>query len=388
MKSLFVMDSLSRANGGMMEAERRLQQTLHEEQGISINVLGLRDTFSDQDSPAWSPLEPTCCPVTGPGAIGYSPRLLPAMMSAEADLAYFAGLWKYPSMAGLAWARRTSKPYIVAPHGMLDPWAVRNSGGKKKLAGWLFQNRHLRKAACLRALCASEVDSIRRYGLTNPICVIPNGIDLPDLPPQHPETAAPRTLLFLGRLHPKKGLPGLIEAWGKLKPANWNLAIAGWDQGGHEADLQRHASALGMVWDETAHLRPGSTITFLGPRFGEKKKEAYAQCDAFILPSLSEGLPMTILEAWSYGKPVVMTPECNLPEGFSAEAAIRIETQPESLHRGIRLLFEMTPDERRQMGMRGRALAQSKFSWQTIGGQMAQVYAWVARKGSKPDCVA
>ena len=90
-------------------------------------------------------------------------------------------------------------------------------------------------------------------------------------------------------------------------------------------------------------MAAGTSIVFLGPQFGaEKDANAYRACNAFILPSLSEGLPMTVLEAWAYGKPVLMTPECNLPEGFSAEAALRIGASPEAIADGLRKLIEMS----------------------------------------------
>ena len=92
----------------------------------------------------------------------------------------------YPSLASRRWSRRVCRPYLVSPHGMLDPWAVRHAAWKKRVAGWWFENAHLAGAACLHALTASEARAIRAYGLTNPICVVPNGVDLPR------QTAFPR----------------------------------------------------------------------------------------------------------------------------------------------------------------------------------------------------
>src|SRR5262249_28975415 len=147
-----------------------------------------------------------------------------------------------------------------------------------------------------------------------------------------------KTLLYLGRLHPKKNVANLIRAWNEISNCQrcssdcWVLAIAGWDQGGYESELKR--------------LAAGTSVGFLGPRFGAEKSECYRTCDAFILPSLSEGLPMTVLEAWAYAKPVLMTAECNLPEGFSAEAALRIGPSPGEIADGVRQLVEMSDDDR------------------------------------------
>ena len=154
---------------------------------------------------------------------------------------------------------------------------------------------------------------------------------------------------------------------------SWVLAIAGWDQGGYESELKQIAA--------------GASVVFLGPRFGADKNESYRACDAFILPSLSEGLPMTVLEAWSYAKPVLMTPECNLPEGFSAEAALRIGFSVDEIAAGLKRLVEMSDDDRAAMGSRGRTLVAADFSWPKIGEQMRTIYEWVLGRGAPPETI-
>jgi poly(glycerol-phosphate) alpha-glucosyltransferase len=252
---------------------------------------------------------------------------------------------------------------------------------KKRIAALLYENQHLREAACLRALSEAEAQSIRSYGLRNPICVIPNGVDLPDLRESDTKTQSEsrKTLLYLGRLHPKKNISNLIRAWNETfnsQPVSgdrWVLAIAGWDQGGYESELK--------------HIAAGPSVVFLGPQFGADKSECYRACDAFILPSLSEGLPMTVLEAWAYAKPVLMTDECNLPEGFSARAAVRIGCSSDEIAAGLKQLSEMNDDDREAMGIRGRTLAATNFSWPRIGEQMRDVYEWALGGGAVPKSV-
>jgi glycosyltransferase involved in cell wall biosynthesis len=384
MKSICVMDSVSRINGGIFEAERKLQQHLQAGMRIEVGVIGLQDAYTEADREAWSPLAPVTLPVSGPHAFGYASGFTRALIDSEADLAYSVGLWKAPSLSVLQWSNQTGKPFIVAPHGMLDLWAVRNSGLKKRVAGWFFQNSQLRKAACLRALCESEAESIHAYGLTNPVCVIPNGVDLPNRSTGQEQRPAffptdKKVLLYLGRLHPKKGLVNLLTAWKSARPfgRDWILVIAGWDQVGHEAELKRKASELGVA----------DSILFPGPRFGGDKEACYRSCDIFILPSVSEGLPMVVLEAWAYAKPVIMTPACNLPEGFAARAAMRVEPTLTGLIEGLRIAFELSSEEMRAMGERGRVLAENIFTWPKVSEQMASVYKWVLGQGAKPDCV-
>lgn len=400
------MDSVSRANGGIFEAERQLQQSL-QVAGVEVQVVGLQDAHTKADQAKWQPLIPTVHAVCGPQAFGYAPDLFKRLLETDSDLAYCAGLWKYSSMATLRWSRRTSKPLLIAPHGMLDSWALKNSRLKKQVAGWLFQNAQLRHAACIRALCAAEAQSIRAYGLKNPIAIIPNGIDVPEsanpnseigMPPWHDFIRPDRkVLLFLGRIHPKKGLANLLQAWAATsqKSNDWVLAIAGWDQGGHEAGLKQLASELGLAWADVRGKaeKPStlpdsrSSMLFLGPQFGDAKTSCYKNCDAFILPSFSEGLPMAVLEAWAYAKPVLMTPECNLPEGFAVGAAIRIEPNVESIARGLRDLFYNSSSEIQKLGDRGYQLVTARFTWPKIANDMKTVYEWVLRGGTKPQCV-
>jgi poly(glycerol-phosphate) alpha-glucosyltransferase len=277
---------------------------------------------------------------------------------------------------------------------MLESWALRNATWKKRIAALLYENRHLHDASCLRALCEAEAQSIRAYGMRNPICVIPNGIDLPELVESSTaETESTvfqtfaqgrKILLYLGRLHPKKNLANLLRAWKQTLNSHystsehWILVIAGWGQAGYQRELKE----LGSDCRLTASVR------FLGPLFGSDKDAAYRACDAFILPSLSEGLPMTVLEAWAHAKPVLMTPECNLPEGFATGAALQIGTTPQQIAAGLKQLTDMSDDDRRAMGDRGRALVSRKFSWPQIGEQMRSVYEWMLGGGPPPGTIA
>ena len=379
--------SVSRRAGGLYDATRHLAHALHA-LALDVQVFGLADPDTERDQPGWGALPVQTADVRGPRFFGYAPTLNAALQNAHLDLLHTHGLWMYPSAAGLRWAHAPGKPYLITPHGMLDPWAVRNARWKKRLAGWLYENAHLRGAACLHALCEAEADAIRAYGLRNPICIIPNGIDppaatRPDPPPWR--TALPtdaNILFYLGRLHPKKGLPHLLRAWSLARsthaPADaWHLVIAGWDQGDHESELKRWAQQHGLQ----------HCVHFVGPQFDAAKHASYRHADACILPSFSEGLPMTVLEAWSYGLPVLMTPQCNLPEGFQADAAIQINPEPEHIAQGLTALFAMPDHDRTAMGERGRALVAQRFNWPGIAQQMRSVYQWVLGQGERPECV-
>lgn len=374
---------MSRKAGGLFQSVRRLAQSV-QSTGGRVSVLGVDDEHTVRDIRDWHPLPIQTYPVIGPDRFHFAPKLIGALAENAPDVLSSHGLWNYTSVATLRWHRRTGKPYIVHPHGMLDSWAVRHAQWKKLLPELLYEKRNLRQAACIRALCESEAQAIRAYGLKNPICVIPNGIDPPGrervLTRAHPLAAAKRegkkVLLYLGRIHPKKGLPNLLRAWKSVATKDWVLAIAGWEEGGHEADLKHLVKELEI-----------SAVSFIGPQFGEAKAASYVHSDAFILPSFSEGLPMAVLEAWSYARPALITPGCNLPEGIAAGAGLGIEPDAGSIRVGIEQLFAMSEIERQAMGERGRALVTERFAWPGIARQLQAVAQWLLGGGTAPDCV-
>jgi glycosyltransferase involved in cell wall biosynthesis len=383
MKVGFLVGSVSRQAGGLFQSVRGLAKAVASA-NEDVRVFGIRDEQSAVDLQEWWPLS---VEAFRPRlrTWGYSNQLVPAVSKADLDILSVHGLWKYCSVASHRWHRQTGRPYVVHPHGMLEPWAVRNAMWKKRIAALLYEDQHLRGAACLRALSKAEAQSIRSYGLLNPICVIPNGVDLPDLRESNAKNqpANPKTLLYLGRLHPKKNVSNLIRAWNETFNSQrgsgdrWVLAIAGWDQGGYAAQLRQMTTDLGLL----------TSVIFLGPQFGPDKTECYRACDAFILPSLSEGLPMAVLEAWAHAKPVLMTSECNLPEGFEVNAALRIGKASEEIAAGLKVLREMSDDDRSQMGNRGRTLVATRFSWPQVGEEVRRVYEWILGGGSSPDSV-
>jgi glycosyltransferase involved in cell wall biosynthesis len=378
--------SVSRRGGGVSDVVRSLGKSLNDASRNPVPVIGIHDSETETDRASWGMVPLVALPTAGPAVFGFAPGMGRAIEEAHPDLLHVHGLWMYSSIASQRWAKSTH-PYVVTPHGMLDPWAVNNSRWKKRLAGALFEDRHLRGAACLHALNLEEAQAFRAYGLKNPICVIPNGVDLPlsgyhgsaSWRPRLPQEA--KVLFYIGRLHPKKGLDILLRAWAaraaQAKSSRWHLVIAGWDQAGHEQELRALAAAEGLA----------DSVHFVGPQFGEAKSASFQSADAFVLPSLSEGLPMTVLEAWSHGLPVLMTPQCNLQSGFEVGAALRIEPSPESVAAQLTVLFEMGDADRRAMGEHGLGLVKQRHQWPAIAAQMIEVYEWTLGLGPRPNCL-
>jgi poly(glycerol-phosphate) alpha-glucosyltransferase len=366
-------------NGGIFDAMRNLTIAIAAEKRYLPLVFGARDAYTKIDEPLLGEVPTRTFPVSGPRIFGYAPGLAAALNTSNADLLHVHGIWMYPSVVALRWSRE-KKPYLVSPHGLLKPWALRNSRWKKRIAALLYEDAHLRNAACLHALNPAEAAALREYGLKNPICIIPNGTTVRN------DTALQvsrkgRSILFLGRFHSSKGLRSLIEAWRTVREeaaaGGWRLTLAGWDQNHHRAELERLAD----------QLQVRSSVDFLGPQFDADKDRCLGAASAFILPSKSEGLPVSILEAWSWKLPVLMTRECNLPEGAAAGAAIMMEPEVNSIAAALRQLFSLTDSEREAMGGNGRSLVEMRYQWQQIGRSMTEVYDWVLGLGPRPGCV-
>jgi poly(glycerol-phosphate) alpha-glucosyltransferase len=430
MKIGFVSDSLSSTAGGIFEIERSLALHLRD-LGVGVTAWGVNDHRWADDRAQWQNIDCRVRNRLGPRIFGYVPGLIPDLVNSDCDLLHLQHLWMYPSVAVHQWHRRTGKPFLVTANGMLEPWTLSRSRLNKIMAALLYENRMLHRATCVQANTEKEVADFRAYGLKNPVCLIPNGVDLPGETGQGPWVTGHggeriKTLLFLGRLHPKKGLVNALRAWSEVtghgSQEEWQFVIAGWDQGGHGEDLKKLCTELGLSYSNCpppidfaplwtlrlpvpgTHLdsldcpspllpvapianRPPPTVLFTGPVFGEAKEALLRRADAFVLPSFSEGLPMAVLEAWAYRLPVLMTDHCNLPEGFAAGAAIRIGTDTASIAEGMRNLTALSDSERLAMGEAGRALVEERFTWDKVAAQMKEVYAWMLGEGEKPGGV-
>lgn len=370
---------LGAGGGGVWTALLSQAQALAA-RGCAVSLVGPANP--DSPAPVLAPLTVHSAPSWGRGSMVVAPSLWSVLKGTNPDIVHQHGLWTTPSLVTRRW-RQQGGASVISPHGMLDPWALRNAAWKKKLAGHAFEFANLQDAQCLHALNQAECDAIRGLGFRAPIVMIPNGVDMsetdaPAGPPPwtgHIPQGAP-VLLHLGRVHRKKGLDLLIGALAlrRAGAADWHLAICGWDDGGEMRRLIDFAQAQGLA----------SRVHLLGPVFGPQKHAALAQADAFVLASHSEGLPMAVLEAWSYRRPVVMTHACNLPEGAQAGAAIAVDTSIAALCDGLATLDALSPTARRAMGQAGRDLVETRFAWPQIARRHAAAYDWILGGGAAP----
>jgi glycosyltransferase involved in cell wall biosynthesis len=302
-------------------------------------------------------------------------------MVEEASGVHIHGLWQEHDLFAAAFARAAQKPYVVSAHGMLERWALANKRLKKQIYAGLIERKSIGQASCLHALTRAEVADYRNFGATNPIAIIPNGVITPAVSDaeqfleRFPMLRGKQIVLFLGRIHFKKGMDVLCRAWRKAdKPADAQLVLAGPDFEGTRARVEVLISELGI----------GNSVTFTGMLSGDDKWSALAAAQVFVLPSHSEGLSTSVLEAMAMQTPVIVSEQCNVPE--AKEAGWLILPEEEQLATAFQEFFETSTQERRQAGDRGRLIVNRKYNWNSIGQQMSSLYGWL-EGGAMPSNV-
>lgn len=284
------------------------------------------------------------------------------------DVIHDNGIWLPHNHRLAALSRRLGIARVVSTRGMLEPWAFRHKGWKKKLAWALYQRRDLLSAAALHATAEVEADNLQALALGVKVETIPNGIVV-ETPRRRPGTG-PMTALFMGRLYPVKGLPMLLEAWSQVRPQGWRLRLAGPDEAGHRADLEA------MV----ARYRLDEVVEFMGPLEGEAKRAAFEDADLFILPSHSESFGMAAGEALSHGLPVLTTTAVPWPTLESEGCGWRAAPSVEGVAQTLKQATATSRDDLAAMGLRGRKLIVDRFSWATTAAKVTALYKAVALK--------
>lgn len=383
---------LSRLGAGVSNAALQLG-VAQQAQGTCVQWACLHDEYLATDvaeRAPWLAEAVRSFPALGPRQLALSPAFRRGVAGAidASDLVHIHGLWSAPCHTAARLARRRGVPYLVAPHGMLDGWALRHRRWRKRLARVLVERPLLERAACVHALVGREHRDIRRFGCRRPVAVVPNGIDLAelddcvttdrDLSPW-PELVGRRVALFLSRVHSKKGLPILLQAWAALarRHCEWILVIAGPGENGHD----RHIRRLIRHWGVERH------VLMTGPVHGRRKVALLRRAELLALPSYSEGFSMSVLEALACRLPVLITPACNFPEVETVGAGCVVPPAVPDLREGLSGLLQGRAEELARMGGRGRKLVQRQYSWPRVANRLDAVYQWLLGGGSPPNDV-
>lgn len=366
MKVFLVANSLAPAYGGPARSVSRLASVLGES-GVQVGLWA-----ADGSAPTTPFL----------GADAPLRRLAGSVDAALAefgapDVIHDNGIWMPHHHRVAQRANARGIPRIVSTRGMLEPWAWSHKRLKKRVAWLLYQRRDLRLAALHHVTSPAEARNLRDAGLGVPVCVIPNGVDVPDsalLESMERGANATRTALFLGRIYPVKGLPMLVEAWRRVRPAGWRLHIAGPDEAGHRAEVERCVAAAGLT----------DVVSFLGPLEGEPKARALASADLFVLPTHSENFGMAIGEALAHGLPVLTTTAAPWPDLEPRGCGWWVEPRVDSVADGLRRATALASGDLREMGRRGRALVSAGFGWAEVAHRFRALYDELAgsRRGA------
>lgn len=293
------------------------------------------------------------------------------------DIVHIHCIWSLTLHHCAVICRKRNIPYVIAPRGMLEPWSLEQKWLKKKIARLLYQDHDLKCAAALHATAESEAEQFRKLGFKNPVIVSPNGVNVPKEWGtgnwERGTDEGVRRVLFVSRMHPKKGVIELVEAWNALTTHNPQLAnwicelvytVSGETEREYESQVKAKVKELGL----------SDRFIFTGPLNDEKKWRAYARADLFVLPTYSENFGIVVAEALWAGLPVITTKGTPWQELNERGCGWWVDIGVESLTVALKEAMSLDDAQRREMGARGRALIEEKYTWEAVVIAMVKGY--------------
>lgn len=317
-------------------------------------------------------------PYDGKTPFGYSHNIVHYLNTTDYDLYHTNGLWMFCNHITASIARKKGKSYVITPHGMLYPQALARSSWKKKLMMLLCFDKDIRGANCIHATCMQEMKYYRDLGYKNPVAVIANPMPLPDYIDDIKSERNKKRIGFLGRLHPRKNVKGLIEAWASLGQATQNaeLYIMGKGDEAYEAYLRELVATLGLT-----------NVVFAGFVNGREKFEKLATLTALFVPSDFENFGMIITEALIVKTPVMASLGTPWEELNARHCGWWVNNDIHTLAQTMEEVFSLSDEELLTMGERGKQLVIEKYSSVQVATQMKHLYEWILNGGEKPDFV-
>ena len=297
----------------------------------------------------------------------------------EHDIVHIHELWHFLHYAAFKAAIELDKPFCITTHGALSPWAITHKRIRKQIYMRLVQRSILEKAFYIHTITPDEGNHIRQLGISTPTFTIPNGIypesinvnlQDPIMIRRYPELHGKQIILFLGRIHPIKGLDLLADALGILikKHPNIYTIIAGPNEDNYQTNIENILKENGAA----------DNVIFTGMLTGSDKLSALASASILVVPSHSEVMSIAALEGMASSLPIIITEECQFPEVSDCKAGIVIKRTSQDLVAAILKLIT-NPSEASAMGQNGYELVQKKFTWETLSEKYIEMYSNILR---------
>lgn len=276
------------------------------------------------------------------------------------DVVHINGIWSPQNWGFQKVAQELGIKVILSPHGMLESWILAQNPWKKKLGLFLYQQKAIQSAECIHATAQMEKESIRKLKFNNPISIIPNGIDLTDVK-KNKEQYGTRKMVFLSRIHPKKGIELLLNAWKNSDTQGWILEIAG------NGDKNYIENLIGIAQEQ-------KNVNFVGAKFGEDKWDFLRSADVMILPTHSENFGIVVAEALAVGVPVITTQGTPWEDLERYQCGWWIDLSVTNLEKFIKIVINTSVDELKNMGKNGIQLVEEKYEIKAVAKQMNDLY--------------
>ncbi len=388
MKILTFISSLSLNGGGPSRSVPILVKGLSEE-GVDITLMTIRseDMNTHALDGTWAKLK-----ILNRGCT--QQEMEEYILAEGFNMIQLQSIWdiSYHQLAKVA--RKLRIPYIITPRGMLEPWSLSQKSWKKRLALLLYQKKDLQHAACIFTTAEMEAKHVRELGVRVPISVIPNGIVTEGYSCRKSIDGVKKQILFLSRVHEKKGIELLIDAYSHLHGnfPDWSVVIVGNGDAEYIKSLESRVNRLNLQ----------DYIKILPPVFGEAKTKLYQESSLFCLPSYSENFGMVIAESLSCGVPVITTngtpwqllngETSTMGASFDVLEGNRrtgwcIDLNVQNLEIALREAMSMKPATLYEMGQRGSRLVNENFNYRAVAKKTKSLYEWILRGGDKPKYV-
>lgn len=381
MRILHVCTSIDPSTGGPANVLARLARVQAEKCGHVVHVVTADEPAAVQSLQGHlggAALE-AAGPMRGPFAKGkHAAERIEARLAAGVDVVHIHGLWQHAPHHAAAAAHKAGVPYIIRPCGMLDPWSLNQGRLKKKMFLLIRGRRDLNRAAALHYTTETERQLVAPMHLKPRSVVIPNGLDWEEFEtlPRHGAFRAAHGIgdrslvVFLSRVHHKKGLDLLLPAFAKVADATATLAIVGPGEAAYVEKLRGQAETLGI----------GERVLFTGMISGRARLDALGDADLFCLPSYQENFGVSVIEALGVGTPVLISDQVNIHQEVAAAGVGEIvpcHVEPLALR-----LNAMLSDRARlaEMGLRARRWVEQTFRWDAIAGQIDAMYGQVCAR--------